>query len=110
MLASRFSRARATAALIQDHLGCQVRFERVLEVGYPVSEAAALLAGISPGSTLMVVGHNPQLSALIGGIVHGLPAEEVGLKTGQCVVLDVDREDWAGSGRELERLRMPGDE
>lgn len=110
MLASRFARARATAVLIQEHLGCDVRFERVLEVGYPVSDAATLFAGRTPGSTLMVVGHNPQLSALMGGIVNGLPAEEVGLKTGQCAVLNVDPTEWAGSGRELERLRMPGDE
>lgn len=95
---------------MQGHLPCDLRFEPVLEVGYPVSDAAGLLASAPPGSTLMVVGHNPQLSALIGGIVNGLPAEEVGLKTGQCAVLDVDRADWAGSGRELERLRMPGDE
>jgi phosphohistidine phosphatase len=110
LIASRYTRAAATAGILEKYLGLKVQFSPSLETDHPVSAAIAVVVGHASRSPVVIVGHNPQLSELVWAVTKGLPAREAGLKTGQAVRLEVDPKSWAGSGREIERMRMDSDD
>jgi phosphohistidine phosphatase len=110
IMSSRFERAISTAHIIQKALTAPLHLAPELEVGHPPSLAVDLIQRHASHSPLMFVGHNPQLSELIWLLTHGAPAEESGLRTGEAVVLDLDPPDFVGAARELERLRLDGED
>ncbi len=89
-------RARDTARPIAAALDIDVDFDQRLRVDMPVSSVVDLIAQRAQGplaSGLMLVGHNPQLSKLVGllaGKPTGPALEE--LRTGQAAVLEIDRQ------------------
>jgi phosphohistidine phosphatase len=110
LIVSPFVRAHDTAKILEPFLGLKLKHSKALEVGEPVSAAASLVVAHAKDSPVMIVGHNPQLSELIWALTRGLPAHEAGLKTGQAVRVEMNAKNWAGTGRELERLRMDSDD
>jgi hypothetical protein len=54
----------------------------------------------------MIVGHNPQLGELLGVLASGLPPQEMILKTGELVALEVRPSQMVGSAKIVGRLRL----
>lgn len=104
IVASRYERALTTARIIQRAVGCPMQTVPELESETPVSAAVEVIRAHS-ADPLMLVGHNPQLSQLVWVLTCGMPPAEAGLRTGEAVILEVDRDEPVGSGREVERVR-----
>lgn len=111
ILTSRYPRARSTAQAMQSALGCVLVEERGLEVDHDVSEALALIEREhqSGHKSVMLVGHNPQLGELLGVLASGLPPQEMILKTGELVALEVRLSQMIGSAKIVGRLRLSAD-
>ncbi len=71
-------RALDTARLVCSELGGEAIVHQPLSSGFGQRDAAELLAAIEPGSSLLLVGHEPDLS----GLVHALTAARVEMKKG----------------------------
>jgi phosphohistidine phosphatase SixA len=109
IVASRYPRAITTARIIQEHLGSPLRTDSRLEVDHPVAEALAVLAEEFKGATsdLVLVAHNPQLSDLVATLCPDAALHEAMLRTGECVVVELDSSLAALSGRIVGRERLP---
>lgn len=110
ILTSRFERAFATANVIQKAAGCPLQKVPELEAGSPCSAAVELIARHRSQAPLMLVGHNPQLAQLVWVLIHGLPAQEEDLRTGEAVELELRVARLAGTATELARLRLEDDD
>jgi len=106
IITSRLPRALQTAHAIHRGMGCGVRTDGRLEVDRPVSDALAVIREHAQDRSVMLVGHNPQLGELLGMLCSGLPPQELILKTGELVVLDIRPEQPIGSGKLVDRGRM----
>jgi len=106
IVASRFPRALQTAHFLQRPLACDLRTDTRLEVDHPVSEALAVIKDHADERSLMLVGHNPQLGELISVLCSGLPPQELILKTGEMVVMDIRPAQPVGSGKLVDRARL----
>ncbi|MCC6661610.1 MAG: histidine phosphatase family protein [Phycisphaerales bacterium] len=103
ILASRIARARRTAELIREGIGCEMRGEPLLENSGrddEVIEIVAARAKRGDAGALALVGHNPQISVL----ASRLAGADISMQTGQAAAVDID----AGGTRLVEVLRMPG--
>lgn len=111
ILSSRYPRAIQTARAIDAALACAVVTEAGLEVDREVSEAIELIEREHGAGrkSIMIVGHNPQLGELLGVLASGLPPQEMILKTGELVALDVRPQQMVGSARIVGRLRLSPD-
>ena len=107
LLASGLVRATQSAQIICKIVGCELRCERALELGWSVDDVLNLVldelhaGGAGP---IMLVGHNPQMEA----IVHTLAANgSCEMRTGTVALIEVDcSNDGIGTGRLLETMRM----
>lgn len=106
ILSSPYPRALQTARLIARAIGGEVRTRSELEVDRPVSDAITLIDEYRGSRAIMLVGHNPQLGNLIGVLSAGLPGEELVLKTGELVGLDLRTSSAIGSARVAVRFRL----
>jgi phosphohistidine phosphatase len=111
ILSSRYPRAIQTARAIDAKLGCVVVTEAGLEVDHDVSEAIDLIEREHEvgHKSIMIVGHNPQLGELLGVLANGLPPQDMILKTGELVALDVRPQQMIGSAKIVGRLRLGPD-
>lgn len=111
ILSSRFPRARRTAILIEATLKCPLVLQAGLEVDRDVSEALDLIERERDAGrkSIMLVGHNPQLGELLGVLASGLPPQEMILKTGELVALDIRDHQMIGSAKIVGRLRLGPD-
>jgi phosphohistidine phosphatase SixA len=106
IVSSRYPRSLQTAHAIQRSLACDVQTDVRLEVDHEVSEALAIIQENDEQRPLMLVGHNPQLGELISVLCSGLAPQELILKTGEMVVIDVRRGQPVGSGKLVDRIRL----
>ena len=106
IIASRFPRALQTAHALQRTLACDLTTDARLEVDHEVSEALELIQEHAEERSFMLVGHNPQLGELISVLCSGLPPQELILKTGEMVVIDVRPNQPVGSGKLVDRVRL----
>lgn len=110
VIASRYPRAMQTAHALWESLKCDLHTDERLEVDHPVSEAIQVIEEWSRAHDrdrdIILVAHNPQLGELIGVLCSGLPAHEIMLRTGECVVIEVRPGQIIGSGRLINRLRL----
>lgn len=106
IVTSRFPRALQTAHAIQRPLSCDVRSDVRLEVDHEVAEALEIIHECEDDRELMLVGHNPQLGELISVLCSGLPPQELILKTGEMVVIDIRPSQPVGSGKLVDRARL----
>ncbi len=106
IVSSRFPRALQTAHAIQRSLACDLQTDVRLEVDHEVSEALAIIQEGADQRALMLVGHNPQLGELISVLCSGLPPQELILKTGEMVVIDIRPSQPIGSGKLVDRVRL----
>jgi phosphohistidine phosphatase len=108
ILSSSHQRAISTARFIQNATGSPLTFERRLELGHSVSQAIDAVVDHRPadGGPLMIVGHNPQLAQVVWVLLQGPPVQQVDLRTGEAVVVDVDPGNGLGTAKLVARLRM----
>lgn len=117
IVTSPIERALQTARIVQRGLAtagleCPLEIAVGLETDRPLGSAARVVAEHAHAvSTLLIVGHNPQLEALVVAATNdGVPPAAEVLKTGQAVVLDVpDPDELIGGSECLEVLRLPGE-
>ena len=106
IVTSPLARARQTAEVVEEILGLEdhvVEDER-LASGFSLDELAGVLAahlkGDSSGASVMLVGHEPDFSEIVGRLVGGA---DVLLKKGGLARVDLPlRAPFGGSSRALE--------
>ena len=117
ILSSPLARALETAEIVASVFGdgLALRVLPELATGVAPADAVAALAAYGKASNLMVVGHEPQLSALVSILLAGAPgAIHLRLRKGGCVALDLPASGiepgaaellWMMTQRQLRRLR-----
>lgn len=110
ILTSPYARAHGTAAIVAEELDLAEKMEitTLLEPGTPPPALIDHLAGRrNAGPAVLLVGHEPMLSALISLLVCGTPDAEINLKKGGLCKLTVRklRSDRCAS---LDWLLTPG--
>lgn len=78
-------RARQTANLVADALGVGVATDDLLAEGFELDTLAGLMAGVG-GTSLMLVGHDPDFSDLLATLVG---AAEMPLRKGAMARIDL---------------------
>ena len=78
-------RARQTAEIIAAELGMQAVLADEVDFGFDTAAVHALSQGLPPGSDLMFVGHNPDMSL----ILHQMTGVEAAMKKGGLARVDV---------------------
>jgi phosphohistidine phosphatase len=79
-------RARDTARLAIDALGCEPVEHQPLYAGFDAADARDLLAGVDDDARILVVGHEPDLSQ----VVRDLTGARIDLKKGGVAAVRVD--------------------
>jgi len=107
LVSSPYVRARATAAIIAKALGVAttVTHESLVHDAHP-REFMAWLAKCGGDAVVAAVGHEPQLSLLVGWALSREATSTVEFKKGGACVIAFDGKAAAGAGR-LQWLFMP---
>ena len=106
ILASAAIRAMDTAHTLQRAIGCKLLVAPELAVDRPVSDALALIQHHAQVRDLMIVGHNPQVGELLSVLACGLPPQQLLMRTGDLVALDIRATDPVGSAKIADRQRL----
>jgi phosphohistidine phosphatase len=112
ILSSSVTRALETARIIHSFVNCRFETADALRVDEPVSGVVDLLtrqAFPAKGKALdclALVGHNPQVSELCEVLVNGIGAAQFLFRTGEAMLLDVNRTSLIGSGRLIAQIRL----
>jgi phosphohistidine phosphatase len=104
---SPLKRTEDTAKIVAERLGLSKRLEKWKELE-PTSDTSLLLmklSGLRTGSAILIVGHEPQLSTVVGEITSGRPTR-LALKKGGIAKINVDEFRPRISG-ELQWLLTP---
>jgi phosphohistidine phosphatase len=104
IVTSPFVRARETAALTAEKLGLPVEEADELAAGCDLDGLARVLGRLASAQQVMLVGHEPDFSTLIGLLIAGRQGVAVLLKKGACCRVDLpDRaaESAADDARKL---------
>jgi phosphohistidine phosphatase len=92
ILASPLPRARQTAEIFAEAAGIELREEPALRPGFNATKARALIKR-AKGNDLMLVGHEPDFSAVIRALTGGT------VKLGKGGIARVDLDDDGSAGR-----------
>ncbi len=71
ILTSPLIRARQTADIVAEALGCEIVEEESLEPGFGLTALKALLQRHADAEALMLVGHEPDFSSTVEGLISG---------------------------------------
>ena len=102
LVSSPVVRARQTADIVGSALELDVEHDDRLDTETTPGIALEVIIGYPEVESLAIFGHNPTFSALASHI----SGQGIGLKTGQCLVVDCDPREPIGSGRSPELLRF----
>ncbi|HLZ22713.1 MAG TPA: phosphohistidine phosphatase SixA [Ktedonobacterales bacterium] len=89
---SPYARARQTAEIVADALGVSSTPVDALEPGCDLARVAAVLSGGSDAGLLnsvMMVGHEPDLSTLVGLLIGWHGPARVDMKKASCARVDI---------------------
>jgi phosphohistidine phosphatase len=92
LLTSPLTRARQTADIIGEAMNLAVAEQAALEPGFGLVHLAGLLTIYSEAHSLMLVGHEPDFSILIGRLIATRGDAQVMMKKGACCALDLPEE------------------
>jgi len=109
ILSSPYVRAQETAAIVVEELtaACGVQLTPHLEVGGNPAELMEEVAALGKGKeSILLVGHEPQLSKLISYLLAGNSGLAITMKKGGLCKLDLARLRYARTGT-LEWLLTP---
>lgn len=113
IVSSPVTRAAQTARLIHRELEVPLTWAVELETERPASAAVDLIAAQVGVQRLMIVGHNFQLSDLLGVLVGGNSGNDrpdlSELRTGEAALVEITPERPVGSGTLLGRFRLDDD-
>ena len=90
ILTSAYLRAAESGQLTAAELHAPVVEAQALEPGQLAQGSRLLLQRYADDASVMLVGHEPDLSALIGLLIAGTPPAQVELKKGACARLSLD--------------------
>jgi phosphohistidine phosphatase len=90
ILTSAYLRAAETARLTAAELHAPAEEVQALEPGKLEQGYRSLLQRYADDTSVMLVGHEPDLSALIGSLIAGTRPAQVELKKGACARLSLD--------------------
>lgn len=107
-IASPFERTRETAAIVAAELGILLQLEATLQPGADLAALAALLAAHADHTDLLIVGHEPDLSTLIGALIAGKRGAGVEMKKGACACVDLPAGALRKAAEAPERLAGAG--
>jgi phosphohistidine phosphatase len=95
LLSSPLARAHETAAIVARELGLELQLAEKLAPGCDLAQLFALLGEYRAAEHIMLVGHEPDFSSLIGALTGG---SQVLLKKGGLARVDIERlEQGAGT-------------
>lgn len=112
IISSPVTRAIETARLVHAAVNCRFETSDALRVDQPVSLAVDLLTRYAfppkgPAvDCIVLVGHNPQVSELFEVLVNGMGAARCLFRTGEAILLELNRSTLIGSGRVLAQIRL----
>ncbi len=123
ILASGHVRAWDTATIIGASISRTPRREPALELGHTSADVISIIEAVRARSgsgggggsggrgALMLVGHNPQLEFLATVLLTGPASRGAGpsLRTGECLVIDVDPDGLVAAGRLVASIRLDDD-
>jgi phosphohistidine phosphatase len=89
LVSSPLVRARQTADIVAKALRLTVEEQEALAPGFGLTELASLLASHRDAQGLMLFGHEPDFSAVIGQLIAAPDAAHVDMKKGACCALDL---------------------
>lgn len=92
LLTSPLVRARQTAEIVGEALNLAVEEQKALAPGFGLAQLAGLLSMYGDARGLMLFGHEPDFSALIGRLIAARGDAQVMMKKGSCCALDVPDE------------------
>ncbi|MEO1008720.1 MAG: histidine phosphatase family protein [Planctomycetota bacterium] len=104
VLASPAARTQETAQSIADELGFQVATHQELAPDQPPGVLLDLIDA-ADDLPVVLVGHNPTVSALVSLLASGIGPRRVALDTGQMAVLRFDGELAPGEGELVAHFR-----
>jgi len=95
LLSSPLVRARETAAIVARELGLELQLDEKLAPGCDIAQLFALLGEHRAAERVMLVGHEPDFSSLIGALTGG---SHVLMKKGGLARVDIEQlEQSAGA-------------
>jgi phosphohistidine phosphatase len=107
VLTSPYLRTVETADIIADALGLTPAVDERLLCGAPASAALHLIAECdSLGVTPLLIGHNPQVSELVGVLARGVAGVDICVRTGELFALSGDDPALVGRLSIDRRLRL----
>ena len=89
LVSSPLVRARQTADIVAKALHLTVAEQEALAPGFGLTELASLLANHTDAQGVMLFGHEPDFSAVIGQLIATPDAAQVEMKKGACCALDL---------------------
>ena len=89
LVSSPLVRARQTADIVAKALHLTVEEQEALAPGFGLTELASLLANHTDAQEVMLFGHEPDFSAVIGQLIATPDAAQVEMKKGACCALDL---------------------
>ncbi|UYV14154.1 MAG: histidine phosphatase family protein [Phycisphaera sp.] len=109
LLASPAVRTQQTARAIADELGLSITTLDDLLPTCPAGAAIAAIASHADGAPVLLVGHNPTVTAVVSILLHG-PSAGVhlpgpALRTGQMATIHADQEITPGECRLIDLHR-----
>lgn len=97
LLSSPLPRAWQTAEIIGERLGVTPERSDALVPGQSIRKVLYRLSTLPPASSVMVVGHQPTLSELIGACI-GVSGGAIEMKKGACCCIEFSGPMEEGSG------------
>lgn len=89
MYSSPLTRAQETAAIVADVLGCPVTETPLLAPGGDLRRVAPLFSQHDDDAALFLVGHEPDLSGMIGQLISPASEASVSMKKGACCYIEL---------------------
>ncbi|MGZ3714659.1 MAG: phosphohistidine phosphatase SixA [Ktedonobacterales bacterium] len=86
---SPLTRARETAAIVADVLGCDITETPLLAPGSDLQSITPLLSKHDDNAVLFLVGHEPALSGMVGQLISPTSEAHVSLKKGACCFVEL---------------------
>lgn len=105
---SPFVRAVETARITATALHLSVDIWPELAPGTNLAALAPRLAPCAESPGWMIVGHEPDLSALIGALIAGNYPARIMLKKGACGCVDVSTKAWRATAKRCDALAGRG--
>ncbi len=107
IITSPYERARETAAIVAA-LGIPLEQEAALGPGADLDALAAVLAAHADDAELLIVGHEPDLSTLVGELIGGNRGAGVEMKKGACACVNLPGRALRKAAGAAERLAGAG--